>query len=382
MAIGRNEGSGIAGLLPTKDNEQAANKKNPQDVTAGDIMSNLKGLPRGQAMITTRGQKPSTSQTPVFEEVEPLETIYGVRVDPTASVVFNDTVRFDSGQQAVAWYMTQSLKDPRGYKTLDALLKAGGFSGSTPETRFASAVAYAQQTGIPMSEIINSRALEGYGTPEEEGGTKVNVGNVLRSIQRSAVQRGIGLSKAQEKSLLNQAISQGWDSATLQENIARVGAVGETGESAQTIDALRQFATAYGVEYNPSWYQNAAKLVLGGQATVDQFQNEIKTIAKSKYTNYGDLIDQGMTPVDIASPYMQVMANTLELDPTLVSLTNPVIEDALTRLGEDGKPKPMSLQEFKVQLKKDPQYAKTQQGQKEYIGTGLKVLQDFGLVNL
>ena len=87
---------------------------------------------------------------------------------------------------------------------------------------------------------------------------------------------------------------------TLQENIARVGAVGETGEAAQTVDALRQYATAYGVEYNPSWYQNAAKMVLGGQATLDTFQNEIKNIAKSKYVNYADLIDQGMSPADIA----------------------------------------------------------------------------------
>lgn len=373
MVVRRNEeDTKLSDLLP-KNN--AANKKNQQAVTSSDIMETLRGVPASTPSTTV-------TPTPTLADIDVSETIYGIRIDPLASVSFNDTVRFDSGQQAVAWYMSQSLRDPKGYKNLDALLKAGGFSGSTPETRFASAVAYAQQTGIPMSEIINTRALEGYGVKEEEGGTTVNVGNILRSIQRSAVQRGISLSKAQEKSLLNQAIAEGWDSATLQENIARVGAVGETGEAAQTIDALRQFATAYGVEYNPSWYQNAAQLVLGGQATLDTFQNEIKNLAKSKYINYADLIDQGMSPQDIASPYMQLMANTLELDPTLVSLTNPVIEDALTRMGEDGKPKPMSLQEFKTQLKKDPLYAKTQQGQREYLGTGLKILQDFGLVNL
>jgi hypothetical protein len=362
----------ISDLLPKKN--QAANKKNQLAVTTTDIIETLKGIPAN--VPTAIKQQPSTIIGGELPET------YGLRIDPFASVSFNPNLNFDSGQQAVAWFMTQSLNDPKGYRNLDALLKAAGFTGSTPENRFINAVAYAQQTNRPISEVVNTRALEGYGIAEGEGGPSVNVGNILRSIQRSAVQRGIGLSKAQEKSLLNQAISQGWDSATLQENIARVGAVGETGEAAQAVDALRQFATAYGVEYNPSWYQNAAKLVLGGQATLDQFQNEIKTISKSKYTNYGDLIDQGMTPVDIASPYMQLMANTLELDPTLVSLTNPVIENALTRMGEDGKSKPMSLQEFKIQLKKDPQYAKTQQGQKEYIGTGLKILQDFGLMKV
>jgi hypothetical protein len=364
----------ISDLLPKKN--KAANKKNQSAVTTADIMETLRGIPAN--IPTTNKQQVSTTITGDMPET------YGVRIDPFASVSFSPNLNFDSGQQAVAWFMSQSLKDPKGYRNLDALLKAGGFTGSTPEARFINAVAYAQQTSTPISEVVNTRALEGYGIKEEEGGTKVNVGNILRSIQRSAVQRGIKLSKNQEKSLLNQAIAQGWDAATLQENIARVGAVGETGESAQAIDALRQYATAYGVEYNPSWYQNAAKMVLGGQATLDQFQNEIKNIAKSKYINYAELIDQGMSPADIASPYMQVMANTLELDPTLVNLSNPIIEEALTRIGEDGKPRPMGLQEFKVKLKSDPSlgYSKTQQGQREYIGTGLKVLQDFGLVNL
>jgi hypothetical protein len=375
VVVRRNENDiKIADLLPKKD--KAANKKNQQAVTTSDIMETLRGIPAN----TPNVNKNTNQQTTTFV-AEDLPETYGIRLDPYASVVISPNNPVTDGQSAVAWFMRQSLSDPKGYRNLDALMKAAGFAGSTPEARFINATAYAQQVGQDIFSVVQQRALEGYGVKEEEGGAKVNVGNILRSIQRSAVQRGISLSKNQEKSLLNQAISQGWDSATLQENIARVGSVGETGESAQTVDALRQFATAYGVEYNPSWYQNAAKLVLGGQATLDQFQNEIKTIAKSKYTNYGDLIDQGMSPSDIASPYMQLMANTLELDPTLVSLTNPVIEDALTRMGEDGKPKPMSLQEFKIQLKKDPLYAKTQQGQREYLGTGIKILQDFGLVN-
>jgi hypothetical protein len=372
VVVRRNEeDTKISDLLPKN---KPANKKNQQAVTTSDIMETLRGIP-ASVPTATRGTTTTLTSTP---NIDLSESIYGIRIDPLASVSFNDTLRFDSGQQAVAWYMSQSLRDPKGYKNLDALLKAGGFSGSTPETRFASAVAYAQQTGIPMSEIINTRALEGYGIKEEEGGTKVNVGNILRSIQRSAVQRGIKLSKNQEKSLLNQAISQGWDSATLQENIARVGAVGESGEAAQTIDALRQFATAYGVEYNPSWYQNAAQLVLGGRTTLDAFQNEIKNLAKSKYMNYANLIDQGMSPNDIASPYMQVMANTLELDPTLVNLTNPIIEKALTRMGEDGKPNPMGLQEFMTLLKTDRSlgYSKTKQGQDDYLSTGLQLLGD------
>jgi hypothetical protein len=364
----------LAELLP-KNKEKAKT-----NLSSAEILSQLKGLSVSQAASLAKApskQKPTTS---LVDYKSDLET-YGLRLDPLVEVFISPGLKAVSGQDAVSWFMRQSLEDPVGYRQFNVLLEQAGFSGSTPEARFIQAVAYAQQTGRDVFEVTTLRALEGYGVKEEKG-PKVNVGNILRAIQRSAVQRGINLTKQQEKTLLNQAISQEWDSATLQENIARVGSVGETGESAQIIDNLRQFATAYGVEYNPAWYENAARLVLGGQTTLDQFQNEIKNISKTKYLNYADLIDQGMSPTDIASPYMQVMANTLELDPTLVSLTNPIIENALTRIGEDGNPRPMGLQEFKTMLKTDRSlgYSKTEQGQKEYLGTGLKVLQDFGLV--
>jgi hypothetical protein len=350
-------------------------EKNKTNLSSAEILSQLKGLPANQASLpkASSKQKPATS---LVDYKSDLET-YGLRLDPLVEVFISPGLKAVSGQDAVSWFMRQSLEDPMGYRQFNVLLEQAGFSGSTPEARFIQAVAYAQQTGRDVFEVTTLRALEGYGVKEEKG-PKVNVGNILRAIQRSAVQRGIKLTNQQEKTLLNQAISQEWDSATLQENIARVGAVGETGESAQIIDNLRQFATAYGVEYNPAWYENAARLVLGGKTTVDQFQNEIKNISKTKYLNYTDLIDQGMSPTDIASPYMQVMANTLDLDPTLVSLTNPVIENALTRIGEDGKPRPMGLQEFKTMLKTDRSlgYSKTKQGQEDYLSTGLQFLGD------
>lgn len=336
--------------------------------------------PRGTAALRRELNNQPTRNTAINQNVSlsdfDLET-YGLRIDQFAKVIISPTIESTTGQGAVQWFMGQSLTDPAGYRNFDALLKAAGFKGTTPEARFAQAVAYAQQTGTDVFNVVQVRALEGYGV-EEEKGPKVNVGNIVRSIQRSAVQKGINLTKEQEKNLVNKAISEEWDSATLQENIARVGSISEGGESSKIIDGLRQYATAFGIEYNPTYYENAANLILGGKANIEEFQNSIKELSKSKYNSFSDLIDKGMSPADIASPYMQVMANTLQIDPSLINLNNPIINEALTRINEEGKSQPLSIRDFQIKIKSDRSlgYSKTKQGQEDYLSTGIKFLED------
>jgi hypothetical protein len=339
--------------------------------------------PRGTAALRRQMQNLPTSSKTITRQTQDislndldLET-YGLRVDQFANVTIAPQLGSTTGQGAIQWFMKQSLSDPAGYRNFDALLKAAGFKGTTPEARFGQAVAYAQQTGTDVFNVVQVRALEGYGV-EEEKGPKVNVNNIIRSIQRSAVQRGIKLTKEQEKNLVNRAISEEWDAATLQENIARVGSIGEGGESSKIIDGLRQYATAFGIEYNPNWYENAANLILGGKANIEEFQNNIKELSKSKYITFADLIDKGMSPSDIASPYMQILANTLEIDPSLINLNNPIINQALTRINEEGKPQPLSIRDFEINIKSDRSlgYSKTKQGQQDYLSTGLRFLED------
>lgn len=363
--------------------EKAEKDKKTNQETGLLTSQSRSNQPRGTAALRRDMQNLPTSSKTTQRTTQDigltdldLET-YGLRVSPFDSVVIAPQLESTTGRGAIQWFMKQSLTDPAGYRNFDALLKAAGFKGTTPEARFGQAVAYAQQTGTDVFNVVQVRALEGYGVGEEKG-LKVNVNNIVRSIQRSAVQRGIKLTKDQEKNLVNRAISEEWDAATLQENIARVGSVGEGGESSNIIDGLRQYATAFGIEYNPTYYENAANLILGGKANIEEFQNNIKELSKSKYIAFADLIEKGMSPSDIASPYMQVLANTLEMDPALINLNNPIINQALTRINEEGKQQPLSIRDFEVNIKSDRSlgYSKTKQGQQDYLSTGIKFLED------
>lgn len=205
--------------------------------------------------------------------------------------------------------------------------------------------------------------------------------NLVRNIARTSVQLGVKLSDKQIKSLASQAQSQGWDAATLGEKIAGTGKVtGEEGVAAETINRLKEYARDYGVAYDETWYQQATNSILENKATMETFEQSIKNVAKSRYGAFAEQIDAGLSPMQIASPYIQAVSSVLELDPNSVSLNDPLISKALTNVTEDGKPSVTPLWQFERELKQDPRWRFTKNAQQELLGTGLKLLKDFGVM--
>ena len=296
-----------------------------------------------------------------------------IQLDPYANVLFAGQQL--TGSQAIDWLLSMKVSNPAEYRRTVAALKAGGWSGA-PENAFADAVATAQRLGQDVKDVLTKSALAGYGS---ETSTASAV-NARRSIERYAMQNGITLTPKEINSLTSKSISNKWDAETLKEEIAREGVVtGGVGE-ATTEETLKKNAAAYGVSYSPEWYMQAAKSILEGKSTVDIWNEEIKNTAKSRYAAFADQIDAGLTPRDIASPYLQSMANILELDPNTINLSDPTISKALTSITEDGKPAVTPLWQFERELKKDSRWRYTKNAQEELIGTGMQVLKDFGLV--
>lgn len=205
--------------------------------------------------------------------------------------------------------------------------------------------------------------------------------NLLRSVRRAAVQMGVSLTDAQIKTISSRAQTEGWDAATIGENIASIGNVsGELGQAAQTIDKLKSFAYDYGVSYDDGWYQQATSSILEGKSTEENFQQQIKDMAKSRYAGFISQIDAGLAPRQIASPYIQTMASYLELDPNSISLNDPTITKALTSIDDKGSPAPTPLWQFEQEVLKDPRIATTKFAERNIYQNGMKVLQRLKLV--
>ena len=205
--------------------------------------------------------------------------------------------------------------------------------------------------------------------------------NLLRSVRRAAVQMGVSLTDAQIKTISSRAQTEGWDAATIGENIASIGNVsGKLGQSAETIDKLKSFAYDYGVSYDDGWYQQATASILEGKSTEENFEQQIKDMAKSRYAGFVTQIDAGLAPRQIASPYIQTMASLLELDPNSIGLNDPTVSKALTSLDDKGMPSPTPLWKFEQEILKDPRIATTKFAERNIYAKGMQVLQRMKLV--
>lgn len=152
------------------------------------------------------------------------------------------------------------------------------------------------------------------------------------------------------------------------------------GEAGMHEYTMKQYAFEMGIKLDDQAIKNQAARVVKKVATTQDFEDEVRVQAKSMFPAYEQQIDAGATVRDIASPYMSLMAEELEIPDQSIDVMDPRIKKALNGLDANGKPGGVSLHEFQSQLRNDPRWAKTDKAQDSAMNVGLKVLKDMGLV--
>lgn len=102
----------------------------------------------------------------------------------------------------------------------------------------------------------------------------------------------------------------------------------------------------------------AAKQIAMGKKTIADYTVELQEVAKREYPNLADRfkVDPTMTTYDIASPVINMLAKTWQVDPKTISLTHPLVVSYLHPGGADGKGIPPSYNELLMKAKNDPKY--------------------------
>ncbi len=211
------------------------------------------------------------------------------------------------------------------------------------------------------------------------------------AVQSRATQRGASLTPAELDALARRFIYEGWDQPTrtglldkaLSEEITYLpddrGKAGFKGEAGNFVDRLKNAAYANGLTYSDGWYQAAARAVNSDLGTEEDYLREITEQAAGKWAPWAQKIRGGMSAYEIASPYINEMAQTLELSPVNITLDDPFISQALMGIDDKGNAAPMSLWDFKRKLRNDPRWMNTDQAQNQVSGTASAVMRMFGL---
>ena len=150
-----------------------------------------------------------------------------------------------------------------------------------------------------------------------------------------------------------------------------------TGIAGTNVDALNKVAAANGVDLEkafgaqlPDWIAAINK----GES-IETYKKIIRDVAKiGMPEKIAKLIDQGVDLSTIYSPYKNIMANTLEINPATIDLNDSTLRSAITAENE------VPLYEFERQLRKDNRWQYTNQAKEEVSNATRQILQDFGFM--
>lgn len=177
-------------------------------------------------------------------------------------------------------------------------------------------------------------------------------------------------------------VAKGWSESQLRYELGKYVSFGGDnwqGEGGEAIEALHSYAYSMGIKMNDKFYTDGARNIIRGVAKQQDYEDKIRKQAKATYSQWSKQIDAGQTVADLASPYMQSMAQILELPNGSVNLFDNTIKKALQyKNTTTGKSEVKALWQFENELRNDPRWKKTKNAQDSMMQVAHQVLADFG----
>lgn len=229
---------------------------------------------------------------------------------------------------------------------------------------------------------------------EQIGGAdwNTNIENAKVAVQLTAAQMGAQITPEELNALARRYVYEGWGETgrqammmkALSEEITFLpderGIATMQGAAGDLVSSLRNLARANGISYADNWYESAARSVASGLSTTEDWERDVREQAASLFPVYSEKIRMGMNVYDLASPYINTMAQELELDPNQITLDDPYIRSALGGMNDQGDFAPMGLWDFQKKLRQDPRWENTSKAQNEVTSVTGRVMQMFGLM--
>ncbi len=152
------------------------------------------------------------------------------------------------------------------------------------------------------------------------------------------------------------------------------------GKAGQAQFKLKQLAYMNGVSLTDQATLNYAQRIAAGVTTMEVAEQWIRDSASSMFPSYQEQIEGGQNMIDIAQPYIETLANTLELNPSDINMNDDRIKRALNGVDEQGNPVGKTFSQFETELKGSDEWLKTQGAQNQMMQVGNEVLKSMGLI--
>lgn len=208
--------------------------------------------------------------------------------------------------------------------------------------------------------------------------------NSQTTVQNLMGAFGITLGNAASKRIAERALLFGMSEDQIRDVLAnqlKPSQEGHYGGSLASIEQnLRETAMRNGVRIDNNSLQRWMRQIVRGDANTEQFETYLRDLSAKTFTAYGDQIKGGMDLIDLASPYMQSMAEILELNPGSLDLYDTTVRRAMAgQKDEKGNVTPVSITDFEDSLRKDSRWKFTKNAKDTAKGYTVALSKMWGL---
>lgn len=274
------------------------------------------------------------------------------------------------GLDEETWLLLELSNDP-AYKEELAKVKFTDpylFQRQQDKKLYEDAIAAA---GGDATKLADAEASTSYGR---------GIKDLKDAIETQRLASGAELTANEVNTIAQEAYDKGLDRQrnslnTFIESKLKFAGNAAKGKAGEQLTELQQTALANGLDLQkafgsqlPTWFASINK----GES-IDTYKKMIRDVAKiGMPQNIASLLDTGINLDAIYSPYKNIMASVLEINPESITLNDPVLRSAIT--GE----KELPIYEFQRQLRQDSRWQYTNQAKEEVSNGAMKVLRDFG----
>ena len=333
---------------------------------------------------------PATNQT---TDVNAFLTKYGttlafIQSDPSLQKLFNDAQK-------------QNIQDPKAFTALlaqtDWAKRLSSSAQSEEINRLTTPSTYADSYNRMREHIAQLAVSMGEAITPNDIGPEIKATGPNGTYTADDVKRTEGTIT---QWALDHKSDISFTDAELSTFIAKKGAINLAlpgGQAARDNMDLKAYANQMGLgslalppSSDPSkmgsdYFSSAAQSILLGKSTVDTWKADMLSQAKDTYKAFAPALDAGQTVKNIAAPYINTMANLLEIPTDQLDLSattgyGKMVHDAL--IGNDpANQKPMALYDFEKLIKTRPEWGKTNNARDTVMGGVHDLLKAFGKVN-
>ena len=196
--------------------------------------------------------------------------------------------------------------------------------------------------------------------------------NYREQVRNLGAQWGADLTHKEIERIAERGYMFGWSEDQLMNALApQVEPTADgryKGQLAGMQDQLQQTAHANGINLNEKSVRTWMRSIVNGSADIKQYQDYVRSLAAQTFKAYSRDITAGVDVADLAAPYMQSMAETLEINPASINMFDPTIRKAMAHQNEKGEAVPLSVTDFEDQLRADNRWQYTDSAHKQLKG--------------